>query len=395
MFVLVLKYYAINPLSLSSVELAYLHSITNKMEVSSNNLDEIIKNKLNPGQLKEFNRIYYGRTDHCHLELKESSLEASKVNLFQIAAYSFSAQKEIRDPRIVKVGLIQHSIVLPTEKPNEEQRQAIFNKIDKIIHVAAAENVKIICLQEAWSMPFFLSTREKEKWSGFTESAERGPSFIFLSYLAKKYQMVIISPILENDEGTWWNTAVVINEKGEFMGKHRKNHLPSVGSFNETSYYSPGNTGHPVFGTKYGKIAVNICYGRHQALNWLMFGLNGAEIVFNPAATIAEFGETFWRIEARNAAIANSYFTCSINRVGTELFTKNDGSDVKRTYYGSTYATAPNGHRTPGLSKVNDGLLIIEIDLNLCRQVKDQWGFNMTARLDMYAKELKSLVENK
>ncbi|KAJ0175252.1 hypothetical protein K1T71_009393 [Dendrolimus kikuchii] len=365
------------------------------MEVSGTNLDEIIKNKLNPHQLKEFNKIYYGRADHCELKVKQSSSEAGKNNKFQIAAYSFLAEKETRDPRIAKIGLIQHSIVLSTEKPIEEQRQAIFNKIDKIISVAAAEDVKVLCLQETWSMPFFLCTREKDKWANFTESAEQGPSFTFLSSLAKKYQMVIISPILENDEGTWWNTAVVINEKGEFMGKHRKNHLPSIGSFSETSYYSPGNTGHPVFDTKYGKIAVNICYGRHQALNWLMFGLNGAEIVFNPAATIAEFGESFWGIEARNAAIANGYFTCSINRVGTEIFTKIDNSKVKRSYYGSTYATAPNGHRTPGLSKVNDGLLIVEMDLNLCRQVKDQWGFNMTARLDMYAQELEAVVGTK
>lgn len=38
--------------------------------------------------------------------------------------------------------------------------------------------------------------------------------------------------------------------------------------------------------TKFGKIAINICYGRHHPLNWLMFGLNGAEIVFNPSATV-------------------------------------------------------------------------------------------------------------
>jgi predicted amidohydrolase len=47
-----------------------------------------------------------------------------------------------------------------------------------------------------------------------------------------------------------------------------------------------GEDGHPVFDTIYGKIAVNICYGRHHPLNWMMFGLNGAEIVFNPSATV-------------------------------------------------------------------------------------------------------------
>lgn len=176
--------------------------------------------------------------------------------------------------------------------------------------------------------------------------------------------------------------------------------MPSVGSFSETSFYEPGNTGHPVFDTKYGKIAVNICYGRHQALNWLMFGVNGAEIVFNPSATISEFGESFWGIEARNAAIANSYFTCSLNRVGTENFAIFDenGDEIKtvsRTYYGSSYITAPDGCRTPGISKVKDGLLIAEVDLNLCRQIKDKWGFNMTQRLDVYARELNNFVNNK
>lgn len=35
-----------------------------------------------------------------------------------------------------------------------------------------------------------------------------------------------------------------------------------------------------------GKIAINICYGRHHPQNWMMYGLNGAEIVFNPSATV-------------------------------------------------------------------------------------------------------------
>lgn len=58
-----------------------------------------------------------------------------------------------------------------------------------------------------------------------------------------------------------------------------------------------GNTGHPVFETAYGKIGVNICYGRHHPLNWLAFGLNGAEIVFNPSATVGELSEPMWPIE--------------------------------------------------------------------------------------------------
>ena len=99
-----------------------------------------------------------------------------------------------------------------------------------------------------------------------------------------------------------------------------QNHIPRVGDFNESTYYLEGNTGHPVFDTVYGKIAVNICYGRHHPMNWQAFGMNGAEIVFNPSATVGALSEPLWGIEARNAAIANSYYTAGINRVGTEVF---------------------------------------------------------------------------
>ena len=62
--------------------------------------------------------------------------------------------------------------------------------------------------------------------------------------------MVIITPILERDSlhgDTLWNTAVVISNTGKVLGKSRKNHIPRVGDFNESTYYMEGNTGHPVF----------------------------------------------------------------------------------------------------------------------------------------------------
>ena len=198
--------------------------------------------------------------------------------------------------------------------------------------------------------------------------------------LARKYNMVIISPILERDAAhcdTIWNTAVrswlqsskvlisaqvVISNHGNVIGKHRKNHIPRVGDFNESTYYMEGQDGHPVFVTEFGNIAINICYGRHHPLNWLMFGLNGAEIVFNPSATVGSLSEPMWSIEARNAAIANSYFSCGINRVGTETFpnefTSADGKPAHKDFghfYGSSYVAAPDASRCPGLSRVGDG----------------------------------------
>lgn len=362
-------------------------------------LDSLVSNSLSGADLEEFNRIYYGRKDQHPLVIKAKNIEFAASNNFEIAAYDFPAPKEeIRKPKIVRVGIIQNSIATATNKPITEQRQGIFDKISKLIHAAAEEDVNIVCLQEAWSMPFIFCTREKQPWCEFAESATEGPSIHFLKELAAKYCMVIISPILERDEAhgdTIWNTAVVINECGKVIGKHRKNHIPRVGDFNESTYYFEGNTGHPVFETKFGKIAINICYGRHHPLNWLMFGVNGAEIVFNPSATVSGLSEHLWGVEARNAAIANSCFTCAINRVGTEQypneFTSGDGKPAHKEFghfYGSSYVTAPDGSRTPGLSRVKDGLLIAQLDLNLCRQIKDKWGFTMTQRLDMYARSL-------
>ncbi|KAJ2949401.1 hypothetical protein O0L34_g15315 [Tuta absoluta] len=367
-------------------------------------LDKLITSALTGENLKEYNRIHYGRNDHHELQVQKSTEEFGKIHKFEVAAYDFPAKKEeTRTPRIVKVGAIQHSIAIPTNQSLVKQRQGIFDKIERMIGSAASEGVNVLCLQEAWSMPFAFCTREKQPWCEFAESAENGPSIVFLKQLAAKYGMVIISPILERDElhgDTIWNTAVVINEKGQVVGKHRKNHIPRVGDFNESTYYFEGNTGHPVFDTKFGKIAINICYGRHHPQNWMMFGINGAEIVFNPSATVAGLSEHLWAVEARNAAIANSYFTVGINRVGTEEFpnefTSGDGNPAHKKFghfYGSSYITAPDGTRTPGLSRVKDGLLIAQFDLNLCRQIKDKWGFTMTQRLDMYAESLSEAVK--
>lgn len=222
-------------------------------------------------------------------------------------------------------------------------------------------------------------------WLEFAENAETGPSTTILSKLCQQHNMVIISPILERDEfDQIWNTVVVINADGSVLGKHRKNHIPRIGDFNESTYYMEGNTGHPVFETCFGRIAVNICYGRHFPLNWLMFGLNGAEIVFNPCATTGDLSEPLWPIEARCAAIANSYFVAAINRCGIEhfpnSFTSGDGKEAHKDFghfYGSSYVSSPTGSRTPGLSRCQDGLLVTELDLNSCRQTKDRWGFQV------------------
>jgi len=105
-------------------------------------------------------------------------------------------------------------------------------------------------------------------------------------------------------------------------------------------------------------------------------------------------------IEARNAAIANNFFVGSINRVGTEVFpnpfTSGDGKPQHADFghfYGSSYFSAPDASCTPSLSRYQDGLIVADMDLNLCRQVKEKWGFRMTSRYDMYANLLTNYLD--
>jgi len=371
-----------------------------KPEISS--LEDILEANLPDKELAEAKRILYGRS----LEALEFSAEAQKIaekSNFQLAGYRFEAEKEsTRAARVIRLGLVQNAIIKSTDEDVLVQRDSLHQRMVPIIEAAALAKVNVLCFQEAWTMPFAFCTREKKKWCEFAESAEEGPTSKFLSQYAKMHDMVIISPILERDDrDIIWNTAVVISHTGKVMGKSRKNHIPRVGDFNESTYYMEGNTGHRVFDTKYGKLAINICYGRHIPINWMMYGLNGAEVVFNPSATVGALSEPLWGIEARCAAIANGYFSCAINRVGTESFpnefTSADGKPAHKDFghfYGSSYVAAPDGSRTPGLSRIRDGLLVTELDLNLCRQVKDKWCFQMNQRLDMYQTKLGDVLYN-
>jgi len=361
-------------------------------------LEAILEKHIPDSDLEEAKRILYGKPIGT-LSLPTSAVDLAEKLQCELKGFQFTAKSEdTRAPRVVRVAAIQNKIILPTTEPVSKQIESLHERIGELIGLAHEAGANIVCMQEAWTMPFAFCTREKHPWSEFAEPAEYGPTTKFLQELAQRYNMVIVSPILERDEqhgDILANTAVVISNTGAVLGKSRKNHIPRVGDFNESTYYLEGDTGHRVFQTQFGKIAINICYGRHHPQNWMMYGVNGAEIVFNPSATVGALSEPMWGIEARNAAIANSYFTVAINRVGTETFPNEfssaDGKPAHKDFghfYGSSYIAAPDASRTPGLSRVNDGLLIAEMDLNLCRQVKDSWGLRMTQRLPLYAESL-------
>eukprot|EP01013_Petalomonas_cantuscygni_P022221 TRINITY_DN4251_c0_g1_i2.p2 TRINITY_DN4251_c0_g1~~TRINITY_DN4251_c0_g1_i2.p2 ORF type:complete len:397 (-),score=92.52 TRINITY_DN4251_c0_g1_i2:247-1437(-) len=353
--------------------------------------------KLPDDERAHVERILYGGSFES-IALPDEVSAACKEHDFvvQMSKVGRPLAEQLRRPRVVRVAVAQNAIVLPTTAPVAEQYVAIERRVGQLIDAAGRCGVNVLCLQEAWTAPFFFCTREKYPWMEFAEDPHTGRSTRFIAAKAKEWNMVIVSPILERDAthcGVIWNTAVVISNRGNVIGTHRKNHIPSVGDFNEANYYRDGNDGWPVFQTDFGRVAVNICYGRHHPLNWQAFALNGADIIFNPSATVGGLSEPLWAIEGRNAAIANSVFTASCNRVGTETFpqtfTSGDGKPAHADFghfYGSSYVAAPDGTRTPALPRDKDGVKIAEVDLNLIQQVRDSWMFQSTGRHADYSR---------
>jgi N-carbamoylputrescine amidase len=199
---------------------------------------------------------------------------------------------------------------------------------------------------------------------------------------ARKYKMVIIVPIYEREQaGVFYNTAAVIDADGSYLGKYRKHHIPHLSGFWEKFFFRPGNLGYPVFETKYAKVGVYICYDRHFPEGARVLGLNGAEIVYNPSATVAGLSQYLWKLEQPAHAVANGYFMGCINRVGEEEPWK------LGKFYGSSYFVDPRGTIFKIASEDKDELLVAEFDLDMIHEVRETWQFFRDRRPETY-KEL-------
>jgi N-carbamoylputrescine amidase len=281
-------------------------------------------------------------------------------------------------PRRIKSGLIQMSIPISEgEGSIEEIKSAIVSKHIPYIEKAGKKGVQILCLQEIFSTPYFCPGQDPA-WYASAESVP-GPTTEEMATYAKKYNMVIIVPLFEKEQaGILYNTAAVIDADGKYLGKYRKNHIPHTSGFWEKFFFKPGNLGYPVFETIFASVGVYICYDRHFPDGARILGLNGAEIVYNPSATVAGLSQYLWKLEQPAHAVANGYFMGCINRVGEEK-PWNLGK-----FYGSSYFVDPRGQIIAEASEDKDELLIAEFDLDMIDEVRSVWQFYRDRRPETY-----------
>ena len=286
---------------------------------------------------------------------------------------------EVAMPRNVRCALIQASNALNTTRPLQQIRKAMIDKHLKMIEQAARKKAQILCLQELFYGPYFCA-EQNARWYELTERVPDGPTTQLMQKLAAKYKMVMVVPVYEEHmAGVYFNTAAVIDADGRYLGKYRKHHLPHCHpGFWEKFYFTSGDLGYPVFQTEYAKVGVYICYDRHFPEGARCLGLNGAEIVFNPSATVAGLSEYLWELEQPAHAVANGYFVGAINRVGREK-PWNIGE-----FYGKSYFCNPRGKIIAQASRNKDEVVVADLDLDMITDVRKVWQFFRDRRPETY-----------
>ena len=280
--------------------------------------------------------------------------------------------------RTVIGGLIQCENPLNDENaPVAEIQEAAVLAHLPLIDEAGRKGVQILCLQEIFNGPYFCPSQDP-RWYDATEPVP-GPTVERLAPYARKYEMAMVVPVYEVEQpGVYYNTAAVIDADGTYLGKYRKNHIPHTSGFWEKYFFKPGNLGYPVFETRYAKVGVYICYDRHFPEGARLLGLNGAEIVFNPSATVKGLSQYLWKLEQPAHAVANGYFMGCINRVGTEA-PWNIGE-----FYGSSYFVDPRGGFLAEAGEKTTELITAAMDLDMIEEVRRIWQFYRDRRPETY-----------
>ena len=279
--------------------------------------------------------------------------------------------------RNVTVGLIQCATPFDPSWSIEKIKKDATDRHIPLIEEAGKKGVQILGLQGIFNGPYFCPSQDP-RWYDSTEAVP-GPTVHQLAEYAKKYQMAMVIPIYEREQaGVYYNTAAVVDADGTYLGKYRKQHIPHTNGFWEKYFFKPGNLGYPVFQTRYAKVGAYICYDRHFPEGARLLGLNGAEIVFNPSATVAGLSQYLWKLEQPAHAVANGYFVAASNRVGTEA-PWNIGK-----FYGTSYVVDPRGNFLAVGSEDNDELVVATCDLEMIEETRKTWQFYRDRRPETY-----------
>ncbi|QDU98221.1 carbon-nitrogen hydrolase [Lignipirellula cremea] len=276
---------------------------------------------------------------------------------------------------LLTLGLIQMSCV--------DDKTANVEKALERIAEAAARGAQVICLQELFHNHYPCQTEDHAR---FAEAEPiPGPITEALSQAAAKHGVVVIGSLFEKRAaGLYHNTAVVFDADGSLLGMYRKMHIPDDPLFYEKFYFTPGDLGFRAFQTRFGKVAVCVCWDQWFPEAARLTAMQGAQVIFYPTAIgwLSEEKETFgtdqhsaWQTMMRSHAIANGVYIAAPNRVGSEGALE---------FWGGSFVADPYGVVAAQASHDEEEILLFECDLAKIDVARTHWPFLRDRRIDAY-----------
>ncbi|HZP83547.1 MAG TPA: carbon-nitrogen hydrolase family protein [Chthonomonadaceae bacterium] len=157
----------------------------------------------------------------------------------------------------------------------ESHRERIATKLDQ----AGALRPDIVALPEFSPIVGVEERAYKSYWE-VGETVPDGPLCALLAAKAKQYSMNVLCGNIERRGKYLFNTAVLFDREGRFVGQYDKTHL----TFYELMAGFSCGESYPVFDLDFGRIAAHICYDEWFPEVARYFAHQGAEILFLPVA---------------------------------------------------------------------------------------------------------------
>ena len=281
--------------------------------------------------------------------------------------------------RRYRVGLLQTSV--------SANLQENLDKTIERVREAARAGAQIVCLQELYRSPYFCREENAELFD-LAETVP-GPSTEAFARIAREHQLVIVVPVFEKRAvGLYHNSAVILDADGSQLGIYRKMHIPDDPLFFEKFYFTPGDLGFRNFDTRYGRIAVLICWDQWYPEGARLAALGGADILFYPTAigwhpyekeTHGASQRDAWRTIQRSHAIANGIYVAAANRIGFE-----GPADNGLEFWGSSFISDPFGVVIAEAGVNTEEVLVAECGTARMEEVRRGWPFLRDRRIDAY-----------
>ena len=267
----------------------------------------------------------------------------------------------------MRIALVQQPA---TRDPNANLEKGI-----AALERAAGDGADLVCFAELAFERFHPQERAED---GFQELAQTIPGPVTDAFAARARELgvVVVLNLFERDGGRCFDTSPVIDAAGSLLGRARMVHITDYEAFHEKGYYTPGDTGVPVFDTAAGRIGVAICYDRHYPEQMRALALSGAEVVVVPqAGAVGEWPDGLYEAELRVAAFQNGYFTALCNRVGPE---------EKLIFAGESFVCAPDGKVLARAGSGTEEILMADLDLGAIKNCHARRLFLPDRRPELY-----------